>query len=102
MQRRLVSALCRAIQRQKGTGAPPHPPDVSLRGAKRRGNLVQAVTVLPIAFLQFSLVLRDSHVASLLGMTNLGVGAVDGNAFKFVTALGAQGAPLQTQSVRTI
>ena len=39
MQRRLVNALCRAIQRQKGTGAPPHPPDVSLRGAKRRGNL---------------------------------------------------------------
>ena len=56
---------------------------------------MQAVTILPIAFLQFSLVLRDSHVASLLGMTNLGAGAVDGNAFKFVTALGAQGAPLQ-------
>ena len=45
---------------------------------------------------------RDSHVASLLGMTNLGAGAVDGNAFKFVTALGAQGAPLQTQSAHTI
>ena len=70
--------------------------------AGRRGNLVQAVTILPIAFLQFSLVLRDSHVASLLGMTNLGAGAVDGNAFKFVTALGAQGAPLQTQSAHAI
>ena len=63
---------------------------------------MQAVTILPIAFLQFSLVLRDSHVASLLGMTNLGVGAVDGNAFKFVTALGAQGALLQTQSAHAI
>ena len=75
---------------------------VIARALCARGNLVQVVTILPIAFLQFSLVLRDSHVASLLGMTNLGVGAVDGNAFKFVTALGAQGAPLQTQSAHAI
>ena len=75
---------------------------VIARALCARGNLVQAVTILPIAFLQFSLVLRDSHVASLLGMTNLGAGAVDGNAFKFVTALGAQGAPLQTQLVHTM
>ena len=58
--------------------------------------------VFAIAYLLSTMVLRDSHVASLLGMTNLGVGAVDGNAFKFVTALGAQGAPLQTQSVHAI
>ena len=37
--RRSLTALYRAIQRQEGTGAPPPPPDVSLRGAKRRGNL---------------------------------------------------------------
>ena len=29
----------RGIQSYKGSGAPWHPPDVSLRGAKRRGNL---------------------------------------------------------------
>ena len=29
----------RGIQPYKGSGAPWHPPDVSLRGAKRRGNL---------------------------------------------------------------
>ena len=78
------------------------PQIVIARALCARDNLVQAVTILPIAFLQFSLVLRDSHVASLLGMTNLGAGAVDGNAFKFVTALGAQGAPLQTQSAHAI
>ena len=36
---RVVSALYRAIQPREGTGAPRHHPDVSLRGAKRRGNL---------------------------------------------------------------
>ena len=37
--RRSLTALYRAIQRQEGAGAPRHHPDVSLRGAKRRGNL---------------------------------------------------------------
>ena len=35
-------------------------------------NLGKAVTFSPIAFPRCSRVLRDSHVASLLGMTNLG------------------------------
>ena len=34
-----VSASYRIIQPRKGTGAPQRHPDVSLRGAKRRGNL---------------------------------------------------------------
>ena len=33
------------IQPHKGTGAPPHHPDVSLRGAKRRGNLGKALPI---------------------------------------------------------
>ena len=33
------------IQPQEGTGAPPHHPDVSLRGAKRRGNLGKALPI---------------------------------------------------------
>ena len=36
---RVVSALCGEIKLYKGTGAPLHHPDVSFRGAKRRGNL---------------------------------------------------------------
>ena len=38
----------------------------------RRGNLGKALTISPMTFLLSNLVLRDSHVASLLGMTNLG------------------------------
>ena len=37
-------------------------PNLSFRGAKRRGNLLQAAAILPIAFPQFSWVLRDCHV----------------------------------------
>ena len=37
-----------------------------------------------------------------LAMTNLGTCMVGGTASKFATANGAQGAPLQTQSVRAI
>ena len=44
---RVVSALYRNIQSRKGAGAPPHHPDVSFRGAKRRGNLLQPVTFSP-------------------------------------------------------
>ena len=33
------------IQPQEGAGAPPHHPDVSLRGAKRRGNLGKALPI---------------------------------------------------------
>ena len=43
--------------------------------AGRRGNLGKAVTFSPMAFLLSAIVLRDSHVASLLGMTHQG-GAV--------------------------
>ena len=81
LQRRSSSALYRGIQRKEGTGAPQHHPDVSLRGAKRRGalsakreevplgcNLVQAVTIS-------SIVSHDSTgcceiTASLLGPCN--------------------------------
>ena len=60
--------LVRVIQPRKSTGAPQHHPDVSLRGAKRRGNLVQAVTIS-------SIVSHDSTgcceiTASLLGPCN--------------------------------
>ena len=53
---------------EEGTGVPQHHPDVSLRGAKRRGNLVQAVTIS-------SIVSHDSTgcceiTASLLGPCN--------------------------------
>ena len=34
-------------------------------------NLGKALTISPMTFLLSNLVLRDSHVASLLGMTNL-------------------------------
>ena len=36
-----MSALYGAIPLHEGTGAPPHHPDVSFRGAKRRGNLAE-------------------------------------------------------------
>ena len=41
---------------------PLHPPDVSLQGAKRRGNLGKAVAISPVAFPRCSRVLRDCHV----------------------------------------
>ena len=41
---------------------PLHPPDVSLRGAKRRGNLGKAVAISPVTFPRCSRVLRDCHV----------------------------------------
>ena len=41
---------------------PLHPPDMSLRGAKRRGNLGKAVAISPVAFPRCSRVLRDCHV----------------------------------------
>ena len=44
---RVLSALYGSIQRQEGAGAPPHYPDVSLRGAERRGNLRKALTFSP-------------------------------------------------------
>ena len=45
LQRRAVSALYGTMQRQEGAGAPRHSPDVSLRGAKRRGNLGKALPI---------------------------------------------------------
>ena len=47
------------------------PPCHCEEAAGRRGNLGQAVTISPMAFPRCCRVLRDSHVASLLGMTNL-------------------------------
>ena len=41
---------------------PLHPSDVSLRGAKRRGNLGKAVAISPVTFPRCSRVLRDCHV----------------------------------------
>ena len=55
---------------------PQHYPDVSLRGAKRRGNLGEEVAFSPMAFPQFSRVPRDCHVASLLAMTRQGGAAM--------------------------
>ena len=51
--------------------------------AGRRGNLGKTVTFSPMAFLQSGRVLRDSHVASLLAMTNLG--ALRGRRSRSVT-----------------
>ena len=38
------------------------PPSLSFRGAKRRGNLGEAVALSPMAFLRSDRVLRDCHV----------------------------------------
>ena len=51
--------------------------------AGRRGNLGKTVTFSPMAFLQSGRVLRDSHVASLRAMTNLG--ALRGRRSRSVT-----------------
>ena len=49
------------------------PPSLSLRGAKRRGNLGKAVTISPMAFPRFGRVLRDCHGPLRgLAMTSLG------------------------------
>ena len=69
---RVVSALYRDIQLYKGSDASLHHPDVSLRGGRRPTWQSPATgCVFAEAFLLFTIVLRDSHVASLLGMTNL-------------------------------
>ena len=86
---RVLSALYGSIQRQEGAGAPPHYPDVSLRGAKRRGNLAvhswitgrprRKRNCLPeIAPQGHFLALRAQGATSacgLLAMTNLGAEA---------------------------
>ena len=64
----LIERPVQGHSNEEGTGAPRHHPDVSLRGAKRRGNLVQAVTIS-------SIVSHDSTgcceiTASLLGPCN--------------------------------
>ena len=48
-------------------------PELSLRGPEGRGNLVQAVTISPMAFLQSDKVLRDSHSLRSSQMTTFGV-----------------------------
>ena len=49
----------RGIKPLEGAGAPQYPPDVSLRGAKRRGNLGKAVAISPVTFPRCSRELRD-------------------------------------------
>ena len=54
-----------------GYDTSPVPLDVSLRGAKRRGNLAVPGRIVGKLSAKTQLPSRDSHVASLLGMTNL-------------------------------
>ena len=65
--------LARAIQPRKSTDAPQHHPDVSLRGAKRRGNLAGPgpITGQPRRIRRL---LREIATSAygLLAMTNLG------------------------------
>ena len=148
------------IQPQEGTGAPPHHPDVSLRGAKRRGNLGKALPIytecrrtqslsnLTVAALserhgglqyaphclygarlsdlslrgakrrgnlaehgrttgkpsaKSQLPSRDCHVGLRPPRNDKSGGRCGRRGTqKFATANGAQGTPLQTQSVHTI
>ena len=65
------------IQPRKGADALLYPPGVSFRGAKRRGNLVQAVTnspgvpCYPVLYCEIA-----TSASGLLAMTNLVVDAV--------------------------
>ena len=59
---RVVTALYRAIQRQEGTGAPRHSPKLSLRGAKRRGNLAVHSRIVGKPSAKTQLPSRDCHV----------------------------------------
>ena len=59
--RYFVLGLYRTIQTRRGAGAPPCSPDLSFRGAKRRGNLGKAVTILPIASPRSYWALQDRH-----------------------------------------
>ena len=70
--------------------------------AARRGNLAVPGWIMGKLSAKTQLPSRDSHVASLLGMTNLGALRRRMCAAKIARLHGAQGAPLQTQSVRTI
>ena len=53
-------------------------------------NLGQALTISPMTFLLSNLVLRDSHVASLLGMTIGGAFSVGDGAYQLAAAKGAR------------
>ena len=69
---RVLSALYGSIQRQESAGAPPHYPDVSLRGAERRGNLGKALTFSPELPCYPALYCEIATSAfGLLAMTNL-------------------------------
>ena len=46
----LIERLAKGIKPLEGAGAPQYLPDVSLRGAKRRGNLGKAVAISPVTF----------------------------------------------------
>ena len=78
-------------------------PELSLRGGRRPTWQSPATgCVFAEAFLLFTIVLRDSHVASLLGMTNLEPLRHKIHAAIIASLQGAQGTPLQTQSVHTV
>ncbi|MFR1247305.1 MAG: hypothetical protein ACLSCT_09000, partial [Oscillospiraceae bacterium] len=53
-------------------------------------NLGKALTISPMTFLLSNLVLRDSHVASLLGMTIGGAFSVGDGAYQLAAAKGAR------------
>ena len=74
-------------------------PELSLRGGRRPTWQSPATgCVFAEAFLLFTIVLRDSHVALLLGMTNLEPLRLKIHAAIIASLQGAQGTPLQTQS----
>ena len=52
------------------------PPSLSFRGAKRRGNLGEAVALSPMAFLRSDRVLRDCHVGCASSQSRQGNTAV--------------------------
>ena len=54
--------MYRAIQPRQGAGASPHHPDVSLRGAKRRGNLAVPGRIVGKLSAKTQLPSRDCHV----------------------------------------
>ena len=77
LQRRSVTALYRDIQPCEGAGAPPHRPDVPLRGGRRPTRQSREGSYVFAGSAQLSgQVLRDCHVASLLGMTRQASAAV--------------------------
>ena len=67
----LTERLVQGYSTAQGHWCTARHPDVSLRGAKRRGNLAVPGRIVGKLSAKTQLPSRDSHVASLLGMTNL-------------------------------